>query len=71
MDVNCSLISNERRAEMDSLMAQLSEVKGLEEELHGLIFRLAFLLFMIYEFAVFFRFLWRKWCEDKTKPSIK
>ena len=49
---------------MDYLMEQVTQATELGEALGRFIFGLGFLLFSLYEFAVFFRFLVRRWRDD-------
>lgn len=65
------LLGAKKEYKMDSLMEQLSQTESLEEQLRQVIFGLAFLIFMVYEFAVFFRYLWRRWREEKHVPPAK
>lgn len=46
---------------MASLVEYLAQAQTIQEELRHVIFGIAFLAFMVYEFAAFFRFLWKKW----------
>jgi hypothetical protein len=50
---------------MASLIDFLTQAEGFEIELRRVILELGLLLLMLYELAVFFRFLWRRWREEK------
>jgi hypothetical protein len=51
------------------LMKQLSQATSLGQAIGRFIVGLAFLLLSIYDFAVFFRFLVRKWKDDSKATT--